>query len=292
MTASVHLLPTGDRDAVAIGKLCAKAKGSMVDSVKYLIEAGRKLKEKKDSLAHGEWLPWLKENEDALEFKGERMAQRLMAVANKYDAGVVFEEAKALQISKSVWGHVPKAATKPGNSKERKPPKRHDRTDEVIALTDAGGSRPEVAETTGLSERTVRRIVEAETLRREAETEVDPATLSMSAQKKLEVALRQHRQKLEAEYAARQRDLNEEVRLRVIAENKDYLAMVQEKEAKARADETLWREMMNKHKPLFTADEFRTILMCLHPDGQRTADKLAEAFRLFNAKKVPLTGAR
>jgi len=79
--------------------------------MKYVIEAGRKLIDKKDSLNHGEWLPWLKDNEDALGFKGERMAQRLMGVAKKYDASVVFTEGEASQISKSLWGHKPKAST-------------------------------------------------------------------------------------------------------------------------------------------------------------------------------------
>ena len=77
----------------------------MVESVKCLIEAGLKLIDKKKSLGHGEWLPWLKSNEDDLGFKGDRMAQRLMGVAKKYDVNVVFTETKASQISKGVWGN-------------------------------------------------------------------------------------------------------------------------------------------------------------------------------------------
>jgi hypothetical protein len=129
-------------------------------------------------------------------------------------------------------------------------------------------------------------------IRREAESEVNPATLSVSAQKKLEIALRQHQRKLDAEHAARTREVDEQVRLRVIAENKDYLAMVKEMEAEARSQQKLWREMIDNHKPLFTVDQFKTILMCLHPDGLRTADKLANAFRLFNDKKLQLTAKR
>jgi hypothetical protein len=50
--------------------------------------------------------------------------------------------------------------------------------------------------------------------------------------------------------------------------------------------------MINDHKPVFTKDQFKIILMCLHPDGERTAIKLAEAFRLFNNKKTQLTGEK
>jgi hypothetical protein len=124
-----------------------------------------------------------------------------------------------------------------------------------------------------------------------AEPQIDPATtLSMSAQQKLEATIRQHKRKADAEHAARLHGVDEEVRLRVVAEGKDYLAMLEEKQAKAQASEKLWREMINGHKPPFTIDQFKTILMCLHPDGERTADKLAQAFRLFNGKRVQLTG--
>ena len=128
-------------------------------------------------------------------------------------------------------------------------------------------------------------------------SEIEPSAdlrveLPKTAQEKLDATIRHHRRKLDAEHEARLCGVDEEVRLRVIAENKDYLAMVKEQEAKARADEKLWREIIDNHRPLFTADQFKTILMCLHPDGHRTADKLSEAFRLFNGKKVQLTGAR
>ena len=42
----------------------------------------------------------------------------------------------------------------------------------------------------------------------------------------------QHKRKLDTEHTARRRDVAEEVRLRVIAENKEYLAMVKERELK------------------------------------------------------------
>jgi hypothetical protein len=37
-------------------------------------------------------------------------------------------------------------------------------------------------------------------------------------------------------------------------------------------------------------DQFKLILVCLHPDGDRSPEKRADAFQLFNAKRFALTG--
>ena len=65
-----------DGDAAAIGELIEKSKSSIVDSVRYQIAAGQCLKVKKDSLAHGEWLPWLELNYGTLGFTTRRTATR------------------------------------------------------------------------------------------------------------------------------------------------------------------------------------------------------------------------
>jgi hypothetical protein len=121
---------------------------------------------------------------------------------------------------------------------------------------------------------------------------IDPTTLTMSAQAKLEIAKRMIERKLNSDYAARMFGLDEEVRKRVLSEGKEYLAKLEAMEAKARETVARYQEYANDHKPLFTVDQFKAILMCLHPDGQRTADKLSTAFRLFNGKKLQLTGER
>jgi hypothetical protein len=49
----------------------------------------------------------------------------------------------------------------------------------------------------------------------------------------------------------------------------------------------------NRVKPsIFTIEEFKLILSCLHPDGERTKEMQNKAFILFNSKKLVLTGAR
>ncbi len=53
-----------DTDAHQISALFIRAKGAMWDGLKYYVECGVKLKAVKDSMPHGQWLPWLKENEE------------------------------------------------------------------------------------------------------------------------------------------------------------------------------------------------------------------------------------
>jgi hypothetical protein len=49
----------------------------------------------------------------------------------------------------------------------------------------------------------------------------------------------------------------------------------------------------NRVKPsIFTIEEFKLILSCLHTDGERTEEKKKRAFILFNSKKFVLTGVR
>jgi hypothetical protein len=124
------------------------------------------------------------------------------------------------------------------------------------------------------------------------ELEIDPETLSPSAKAKLEAAKRMMQHRLNAEHAARMRTLDDEVKQRVLKDGEKYRITLEEMERKHYDKEKLYRDLINNHKAIFTVDEFKTILMCLHPDGVRTAEKLADAFRLFNAKKVQLTKER
>jgi hypothetical protein len=56
-----------DNDAVRIGVLYEKARNGIIGSVQDLTEAGQLLEKKKEELGHGEWLPWLEENDTTLE---------------------------------------------------------------------------------------------------------------------------------------------------------------------------------------------------------------------------------
>lgn len=96
-----------DNDAVKIGELYTKARTSIVDSARFMLEAGAKLAAKKESLPHGEWLPWLKENKETLGFEDiTAVPQRLMKVARKFDASVEYDEPTALAINREAHGHL------------------------------------------------------------------------------------------------------------------------------------------------------------------------------------------
>jgi hypothetical protein len=106
----------------------------------------------------------------------------------------------------------------------------------------------------------------------------EPATLSLTARQKLDEAIRQHREKLEAEFEQRVQD-----------------------ECRRRIEETIlphYAKTHAEHERVIKAREgfmsrstHRKILFCLHPDRvQDEADKKRheEAFRLFNGLELLL----
>lgn len=105
MNESQVILPPQDGDAIEIGDLYRKGKSSMIDSVRYLVEAGQRLIAKKNTLRHGEWLPWLGANADALAFDTPRTAQPLMRGAEKAKPASHLDEDAALQLNREIWGH-------------------------------------------------------------------------------------------------------------------------------------------------------------------------------------------
>ncbi len=114
-----------DQDAVAIGTLYRKGREAILDSVRYNLQAGRKLIQKKDSMPHGEWVPWLRANADLLGFKHRTTASRLMKAAAANDASTHhLTEAEAIQINRKFWGNLaaasmPEAVFKEVEAKKR-----------------------------------------------------------------------------------------------------------------------------------------------------------------------------
>jgi hypothetical protein len=100
-------------EALEIGILFRKARGSMVESVRHLIEAGAKLTAIKKSLPHKSWLPWLAENADALGFESRATAAALMRLAAKCNVNDTFDEDEALRLSREVWGNAAPRLPKP-----------------------------------------------------------------------------------------------------------------------------------------------------------------------------------
>ncbi len=243
--------------------------------------------------------------------KKDRKAQRKPIAERLYKEGHTMEAiatqlgVSQQQISKDLFDLQPsskskraKTASNPkgaGRPKgKRSAPKRDKVQEEVNAIVRAGEpvNRKELGEKYGVSEDVIQDATLIATGITRAEPQVRPEDLSLTAQEKLAVAKRLQEHHLNAEHAARMRKLDEEVRQRVLKESEEHLAMLEEARIKASEDEKWYRELINNHKPPFTIEDFKTILMCLHPDGERTPEKLNEAFRLFNSRKYQLTGER
>lgn len=103
-----QVLAPVDKAAAQIAALYVRAKRGMIDGLKYYIECGVKLKSVKDSLLHGEWLPWLENNREVLGF-GEKTAPRLIKAANisltRHSDELGEDEAYIL--NRQIWGNSP-----------------------------------------------------------------------------------------------------------------------------------------------------------------------------------------
>jgi phage N-6-adenine-methyltransferase len=108
LATAITVRPTvTDADAFEIGRVYGLAKSSLIDSVKYQIQCGQMLIAKKATMAHGQWLLWLKANKDELGFNVSSTPQRLMKLANSEYSALTqnIDEATATQISREVWGN-------------------------------------------------------------------------------------------------------------------------------------------------------------------------------------------
>jgi hypothetical protein len=186
------------------------------------------------------------------------------------------------------------------DGKARKQPKRPGMDKVKQAVTDliAAGksvSRTKLAKEYGVGDHVVQlAVAEANGAQKLLDAlAIDPATLSMSAAAKLEVAKRAMERKLSAEHAERMRELDEVIRQRVLKETKEYLATMKAREAEADKIIETYREFINNHKPLLTTDEFNLLRKCLHQRGIAASDQdFDRAFNYIQTKKFQLTGQK
>lgn len=87
-------------------------------------------------------------------------------------------------------------------------------------------------------------------------------------------------------------EFNERVRLTMLEKNKEYRNGLEKLQKEAKENIELYTKLINRHKPLFTEDQFRTIIACLHPDNSASTEKRETAFRLFQTMKTQLTGKK
>jgi hypothetical protein len=154
---------------------------------------------------------------------------------------------------------------------------------------DRGLSRDRVKEETGLGLHEIQLAVERERGRREAEPQITPETLSMSAQQKLDAAIRQHKRALDAEYDVRVRDES-----RRLIETTILPAYNKERDE--------YRAVIETRKGVMTAALYRKISAALHPDNfadegkkHRAESLFVEwrklAIKLMDEKEMPTVGA-
>ncbi|HEX3915545.1 MAG TPA: DUF3102 domain-containing protein [Steroidobacteraceae bacterium] len=109
------LIPVSNLDVSSegIGALFKKARASYVDTTNLLIECGQRLREKRKSVPHGQWLTWIEANQESLGF-GEDTAQRLMKAAAADTASTRYLDADdAIKLNRVIWGNTHKAEPKP-----------------------------------------------------------------------------------------------------------------------------------------------------------------------------------
>jgi transposase-like protein len=155
------------------------------------------------------------------------------------------------------------------------------------AVLDEGKPRDQVAAEYGLSEGAIQQAIERERGRREPA--VDPQTLSMSAQEKLEAVMRQEKRKLQAEF---ERAVQDELKR---ALNDMVLPQYNKKLAE-------YQQVIKARKGIMSRATYRMILSWLHPD--RVSDSaqkegITKAFHAFtnlelvlcNEKEMPTNPA-
>jgi len=153
-----------------------------------------------------------------------------------------------------------------------KPPEVKSRHEKIVLLSDAGMATREIATEVGVGQRMVDRVLEVENARREAIPDIDPTTLSMTAQQKLEVAIRQYKHKLAAEFHQR---VNEGVQAFLM----DTIL------PKHRKEQEEAKRIVDARRGIMDKQTFNSIRRCLHPDSRQSlSDKmLAQAFDAFMA---------
>jgi hypothetical protein len=114
-----------DPAAAVIGGLWRRACQSLVDSTRCYIECGKELIAKKATLAHGQWLPWLEANKDALGFGNDSTARRLMTAANRASTHDLDDPATAVAISRQLWGNADSQLVQQSLSNEHYTPKQY-----------------------------------------------------------------------------------------------------------------------------------------------------------------------
>jgi hypothetical protein len=121
-------------------------------------------------------------------------------------------------------------------------------------------------------------LVPLRNAREKRQKELNPIQYSKAQKSLIEAAINIQRKELLREFEGK---VQYQVKLYI---EKHMPGLSRQREELARKME-MYDKLTNKTKPVFTPEEFKSILMCLHPDGERTKEKLEEVFILFKSKE-------
>jgi len=220
----------------------------------------------------------------ALELHHKGMIQEQIAAELGVPRSTIRDD--LLEFGDSAKPHRPKGGRPKGAGKAPKPkpvgPQKHRRTDHVEAarlVLDEGLTYEQAAERCDVSLQVVRASVQREEGRREgrADPDIDRAELSLSAQQKLDAALRHYKRQLNLEFEQRVQD-----------ECKRWL---EECSLPAYVKEMAKLEYsISSRKGIMSKEVYRLILSCLHTDSRNSVSdkKLNEAFNEFKVREKRL----
>jgi predicted transcriptional regulator len=187
----------------------------------------------------------------------------------------------------------PRGAGRPrgsGTPRAARPRQTENREQQIADLAATGMSSNAIAAELGVGPRAVRHELAREQHRREGAEQaaqiIDPSTLSLTAQEKLQAAIRQAKAKLEREYQSRmEKEVREHIKNAVVPA---YEAKLKDS---ARAIE-IARKMIRNRRGLLSNDTYKLISTCLHQDSRLSASeaKLHRAYLAFEALR-PLIDA-
>jgi hypothetical protein len=163
----------------------------------------------------------------------------------------------------------PKGSGKPRKSKAKQADGQEAK---IIALAQAGHTSEEIATEIGVSGRNVRRVIEAERAKQEAKAEpdVDRSELSLTAQHKFDLAVKQATQRLTIE-----------IERRVRAEMREWL---QKQLDQYNENARHYEKVLSVRRGIMSRVDYRSILSCLHPDriqDEALKKRFGHAFNLF-----------
>lgn len=176
-----------------------------------------------------------------------------------------------------------------------------DKAREIVqAKADAGLPivAKEIASAASVSVDSVERAAAQHRAVEEAEAEwrnnppIDPQTLSLSAQRKLEIIHRQLQKAASRAVAARMAQIDDEVHRKVMAETAERLQMLEQRQRETLKVQNNYRNLTNEFRPLYTIDEWDILRRVAHPDNSASEALRSQAFALIISMKFKLTGVK